>query len=43
MMDGKITSNVAKDKIPEKDNEANFEGEYVYHMFYGKWIIKLMI
>lgn len=30
VMDGKITSNIAKDKIPEKDNEANFEGEYSY-------------
>ena len=30
MMDGKITSNVAKNQIPEKDNEANFEGEYEY-------------
>ncbi len=48
MMDGKITSNVAKDKIPEKDNEANFEGEYGYqgwidneiHVFInGEWCI----
>lgn len=31
MMDGKIIKpNVAKNEIPEKDNQANFEGEYGY-------------
>ncbi|MCI8621897.1 MAG: hypothetical protein HFJ50_09690 [Clostridia bacterium] len=30
VMDGKITSNIEKNKIPTVDNQANFEGEYDY-------------
>lgn len=42
MMDGKITSNVANDKIPTEDNESNFEGEYAYQ-WWGYGEIQILI